>query len=253
MINIAVLSTDIRYQQRSICLAQKLQLSLVSVPDAQYTHYLEYQQERLQLCPAPPKTRTSLVVDFSQGSLNFRLRHTLLARELLIRATGLTSTLSQQRTVLDATAGLGRDTFLLALAGAQVTAIECVPVVAALFEDGLHRAQADTTLGLIAQRITFHQADTIAWLRQTLQLFDIIYLDPLFPPRHKTALVKKEMQYLQLIGKETMNTETLFAVARACARERIVVKRPLRAEYFNGEKPTYTLLGQSIRFDIYKQ
>lgn len=251
MVCVAVLDGNAEYHERALCLAQRLQLPLLHAPHADYSYYLEYQQGRLQLRAATQTSLGPLVVDFAQGSLGFRARHSVLSRELLIRAAGLINS-HEGRTVLDATAGLGCDSFMLALAGAQVTAIEHAPVVAALLQDGLDRARSDETTVLVAQRVTFHEADAVKWITQSRALFDVVYLDPLFPERKKSALVKKDMQYLQAIATPTLDADVLFAAAYACAKERIVVKRPGRVGHLSDKKPTYSLSGPSIRFDVYR-
>src|SRR5207244_630604 len=127
-------------------------------------------------------------------------------------------------TLIDATAGWGRDSFILASLGFQVTMLERSPIVYALLKDGLRRAREDVMILNVIDRLTLINTDAINWM--TSHQATIVYLDPMFPPRQKAASVKKEMVILQdLLGKDE-DAERLFEAALACANERIVVKRP---------------------------
>ena len=99
------------------------------------------------------------------------------------------------RTVLDATAGLGRDAFVLANFGCSLTLIERHLVIAALLEDGLQRALADSEVAAITLRMHLIYGNAIelmhAWSGEQPQ---VIYLNPMFPHRDKSALVKKEIR-----------------------------------------------------------
>ena len=60
--------------------------------------------------------------------------------------------------MLDATAGLGRDAFVLASLGCQVTLIERVPAVAALLENGIERALLNVETATIAKTCNYNTA-----------------------------------------------------------------------------------------------
>lgn len=151
--------------------------------------------------------------------------------------------------VIDATAGLGRDSFLLAVLGCSVTMIERHPVVSALLEDGLMRYQQSGDPD-VAGRLRFHHQDFTA--ESGLDPVKVVYLDPMFPQREKSALVKKEMQIFKtMVGADT-DSAALLPVAKTLAKERVVVKRPAKAEFLDGASPTYSLSGRSSRFDVYQ-
>jgi 16S rRNA (guanine1516-N2)-methyltransferase len=79
----------------------------------------------------------------------------------------------------------------------------------------------------------------------------VIYLDPMFPPRQKSALVKKEMRVLHdLVGADT-DAEQLFDAARATSIRRIVVKRPRIAPALSRVPASHNFCGKSNRFDVY--
>jgi 16S rRNA (guanine1516-N2)-methyltransferase len=169
----------------------------------------------------------------------------------LARAIGLRRGVA---TVQDATAGLGRDAFVLACCGCRVLALECSPILAALLADGLQRASAHPeTAALLGGRLAIECADARAWLRAApaAELPDAVYLDPMLPPQRGRARVKKEMQLLQeLIGlPDPSEVEELLALARARARRRVVVKRPLGAPPLAA--PDAVVAARRVRWDLY--
>ncbi len=160
--------------------------------------------------------------------------------------------------VFDATAGLGGDAFVLASLGCRVTMAERSPVAHALLSDGLQRARqvatlgADTALLKILDNMTLLSIDSHRMLDSAgVFVADVVYLDPMFPERGKSAAVKKEMQaFHQLIGDDS-DAATLLNLALKAAEYRVVVKRPRLAEPLGGRAPGHQLMGKSTRFDIY--
>jgi 16S rRNA (guanine1516-N2)-methyltransferase len=154
--------------------------------------------------------------------------------------------------VLDATAGLGRDAFVLAELGCPVMLIERQPLIAALLEDGMQRALVDAEVGPIMARMHLIHGNAIdlmrTWAEEPPQ---VIYLDPMFPHRDKSALVKKEMRLFRPLAGDDDDAPALLESALALASHRVVVKRPRKAPAIAGEKPGYVLEGNSSRFDIY--
>jgi len=155
--------------------------------------------------------------------------------------------------VVDATAGLGRDSFVLADLGCAISLVERSPLVFALLRDGLNRAAGcdDPWLRQVASRMTLHLSESVTWLAGLSSPPDVIYLDPMFPARKKSARVKKEMWLFQHLLAESQDEAALLAQALSSASWRVVVKRPARAEPLNGEKPHHTIEGKTVRFDVY--
>ncbi|MCY1528220.1 Ribosomal RNA small subunit methyltransferase J [compost metagenome] len=154
--------------------------------------------------------------------------------------------------VLDATAGLGRDAFVLATLGCEMILIERQPLIAALLEDGLARAGRDLEVGGIAARMRLLQGDAIELMRNWQgEAPQVIYLDPMFPHRDKSALVKKEMRLFRPLVGDDQDAPALLQAALALASHRVVVKRPRKAPIIAGTKPSYALEGKSSRYDIY--
>lgn len=154
--------------------------------------------------------------------------------------------------VLDATAGLGRDAFVLASLGCEVDLIERQPLIGALLEEGLQRAAGDAQVGAIVARMRLKLGNAIAlmadWQGDAPQ---VIYLDPMFPHRDKSALVKKEMRLFRPFVGDDPDAPALLAAALALASHRVVVKRPRKAPIIEGARPGYALEGKSSRYDIY--
>ena len=167
-------------------------------------------------------------------------------RNLAARAVGLKPGRPAPR-VIDATAGLGRDSWLLAALGCEVAAIERSPIVAALLRDGLDRARPEEPE--ICGRIELIEAEAADYLAD--HRADVVLLDPMFPERRKSALVKKEMRYFSaLLGMENDGAALFEPACRASAR--VVVKRPLHAAALVTEPgPTHVLKGKSVRYDVY--
>ncbi len=189
-------------------------------------------------------------VDFVGGAMGHRRRMGVGRRQPLARAVGIKRDHRPQ--VWDLTAGLGRDAFVLALLGCQVEMVERSAIVSTLLADGLRRAAAVAELAPTVQCLTLHQGDALEILRDTNKPApEVIYLDPMYPERDKTALVKKEMRVLRAVVGDDDNAPALLAAALARASRRVVVKRPRRAPPITGPRPSHALPGKTTRFDIY--
>jgi 16S rRNA (guanine1516-N2)-methyltransferase len=129
--------------------------------------------------------------------------------------------------------------------------VECNPVVAALLADGLERASRVTETAGMAARVELVAADVLTYLPTLTEQPDVIYLDPMFPQRSKTAKVKQELRLLQLLDHKTNDAEHLLQAALALRPRKVVVKRPLKGDVLPGKAPSYTLRGKAVRFDVY--
>ena len=155
--------------------------------------------------------------------------------------------------VLDAAAGLGRDAFMLASLGCNVTMLEKSPIITALLQDGLERASHDPALVKIISRIKLIQIDNIKYMKHLKSHPDVVYLDPMFPVRKKSALVKKEMRILKMLleNEPPIDEKLLLETARKCAKKRVVVKRPRLAKSLDNQEPNFSITGKTCRFDVY--
>ncbi|MBF0563547.1 MAG: class I SAM-dependent methyltransferase [Alphaproteobacteria bacterium] len=190
-----------------------------------------------------------LRLDFVGGPLGHRLRFGGGRDQALRRAVGFSN--GNRPNIVDATAGLGRDAFLLASFGAHLTLVERSPEVYVLLQDALERASASgPALAEICRRMTLLYGDAKDLLPNLA--VDVVLVDPMHPPRKNSALVKKEMRILrQLVGGDTDAVELMF-VALACARQRVVLKWPLHAEFLPGlRKPSHQIMGRTTRYDVF--
>lgn len=211
---------------------------------------------RFQEADARQATRVDVSRFLARAARRGRVE--LGGRDLLLKAMGLRP--APDVRVLDATLGLGRDTLLLATAGFDVTALERSPVVRLLVARGLAAAaEADEARGqVIATRLHIMGADGVAWMQAAARdasddagAFDVVYLDPMHPPRTKSARVRKELRALQRLAGGDADADDLLAPALALARRRVVVKRPTHGEPLARQEPTRRLTGQRVRFDVY--
>jgi len=226
--------------------AERLHLPLGG--DAEFA--LQLGEHGLQFAELGAQAPGPIRVDFLEGAVAHRRQFGGGSGQMIAKAAGLQP--GVRPSVLDATAGLGRDAFVLAQLGCPVTLIERQPLIAALLEDGLQRAHADAEVGAIVARMRLLRGDAIeamrAWAGEAPQ---VIYLDPMFPHRDKSAQVKKEMRLFRPLAGADDDAPALLAAALALATHRVVVKRPRKAPAIAGAAPGYALEGNSSRFDIY--
>jgi 16S rRNA (guanine1516-N2)-methyltransferase len=205
--------------------------------------------EGLALQKAGKKAPGPVRVDFLGGAVAHRRQFGGGAGQQIAKAIGIKSGIRPQ--VADLTAGLGRDSFVLATLGCQVQMVERTPVVGLLLEDGLARAQYDPEVGPIIAAMTLHQGDALDWLSQSGEAPEVIYLDPMFPHSAKSAQVKKEMLLFRDLVGEDADASGLLDAALDVVQYRVVVKRPRKAPTLTARKPSFSLEGKSGRFDVY--
>lgn len=221
-----------------------------TLPEGGY--YLQWQADRLELRNADESAAHPVIVDFVSGKLAHRRRYGGGRRQPLARAIGIKP--GRMPDVWDATAGLGRDSFVLASLGLNITLCERSPALAALLEDGLRRAKLDSEIGhWIAERMQLCFGDSADLLRELPadQCPDTIYLDPMYPHGKGSALVKKDMRALQQMLGPDIDSTAVFEQALATAQQRVVVKRPARANWLATRKPDAVINSKKTRYDIY--
>lgn len=177
-----------------------------------------------------------------------RLRQGRLQQELLVKAARIKG--AEAPTAVDCTAGLGEDSLLLAAAGFVVTLFERDQTIAALLADALERAAADPRLAEAVGRMTLVADDSIAGLATLPEPPDVVYLDPMFPARTKSAAVKKKFQLLHHLEQPCEEEEALVAAALAAQPRKVVIKRPTRGALLAGMKPSYSVAGKAVRYDV---
>ncbi len=219
----------------------------LSRPSDEIQYVLDFGATGISLCSWYRKAPGPVYVDFVSGALKHRRLHGGGRGEMVAKAVGLKGEIRTLR-ILDATAGLGRDAYILASLGCQVRLYERHPVVHQLLLDGLTRALASDVPDIVAavERMPL-QLGEADWSTEV----DVIYLDPMFPERQKSSLVKKEMRVFKDIVGDDPDSDNLIHKALAAPVKRVVVKRPKQAPFLGGVNPSLQIQGKSGRFDIY--
>lgn len=177
-----------------------------------------------------------------------RIRQGRLQQELLVKAARVRG--AEAPTAVDCTAGLGEDSLLLAAAGFEVTLFERDETIAALLADALERAANEPQLAGIVARMHLVPGDSIAGLSALGFEPDVVYLDPMFPARTKSAAVKKKFQLLHHLERPCEEEEALVAAALAACPRKVVIKRPAKGAQLAGMKPSYSVAGKAVRYDV---
>lgn len=247
--------SDGRIRQAAVRLAREINLPYLddcATATALEPEFLLVQtSERLELRELRRGSSRPIYVDFVNGPLGFRRLSGRSRRQPIALAVGLRS---GAFSVVDATAGLARDSFLLACLGCTVTAIERSPVLAALVRDGIKRAahhspQLDAVLASF--NLVLGDARKVLPRMTGSDAADTVFLDPMFPPGKKAALVKKEMRICRRLVGDDPDAGELFEIACRVAKKRVVVKRQLHAPPL-GPEPTTTHRGTRVRYDVYR-
>lgn len=177
-----------------------------------------------------------------------RLKQNNLSKELLVRAAKIKSAKGALRAI-DATAGLGEDALLLAAAGFHVTLYEKNPIIYQLLDDAMKRAAEVPQLAVIVSRMELLEGDSVCTMKELAASPDVILLDPMFPERQKSALVRKKLQIIQKLELPCGDEAELLAAAMEAQPRKVVIKRPPKGPYLAGVKPDYSLTGKAVRFD----
>jgi len=240
---------DPRLQAQADALALRLSLPRVQQPDAA-AYVLCCDPAGLQLRQTGKGAPGPLSASFLDGERTWRLHHGGGKGQLIARAIGRHR--GARPAVLDATAGLGRDAFVMAGLGCRVTLLERSPVVGALLEDALQQLRQcdDEELAAIGDRMAFCRADALDYLA-ACEPVDLIYLDPMFPEAGRGGGVRKAMALFRELLEEPADERDLLDAALARARYRVVVKRMKKTPAVPGRAPSYQLSGKSTRYDVY--
>lgn len=234
---------------RAFALANELELPLVSswsdtsaaVALVVDTDRAWLQQIEISKPPGP------IFLDFASPAMEYRRKggH----NELLGRAVGVRG--GKYPKVMDGTAGLGRDGFVLADLGCAVTLVERSRVLAWLLNEAVSAAMisASEHVRAAAARMRVRHQDSLAL---SVADQDVIYLDPMFPDRRSSAAVKKDLALLQALhGDSPAGATNLLEWALSQPVERIVVKRPAKSPALDSRSPSHSISGKAVRFDCY--
>lgn len=215
---------------------------------SQLAFLLQVNYQTLELCKLDEPKLGAIKVDFVEGAVAHRRKFGGGRGQDIAKAVGLKHGFTPH--VLDATAGLGRDAFVLASLGCKLTLMERMPVVAALLNDGIERAKLNNEVSDIANNMQLIHGSSIEQM-DLANGPDVVYLDPMFPHREKSAAVKKEMRIFQSLVGEDLDADSLLEPALALAKYRVVVKRPSYAPPLADKKPSMSINMKKNRFDVY--
>ena len=246
MNRIYVMCDNDEYADAGETLAQRLGVPCITDRNGSGSNdmVLRYDRDGLSLMKDGMIVRADLCSD------KRRLEKNRLNAEMIVKAAGIKN-LANDPLIMDATAGLGEDSFLLAAAGFRVVMYERDAVIYELLCDGLSRASKDEQLENITERITAIHGDSIEAMRRQDVKPDMIFLDPMFPARNKSGLIKKKFQILQQLESPCEEGEQMLRAAFGTGAKKVIVKRPLKGECLSSEKPDYNIKGRTIRYDCY--
>ena len=248
--SICIVCTDPTRRERADEIARRTGLPLRDETSDECDLQLRFDDNHLTLFDTA--LNTSIHVDFAEGTLAHRQQFGGGRGQAIAKAVGLKR--GNTPSVLDITAGLARDAYILASLGCKITLVEQSTVLYILVEDGIQRGLANSTSADILKNFCdLVNADSVAYMQQIDREHrpDVIYIDPMYPERKKSALVKKDMQILQrLLGKDK-NAERLLRTALKCAGKRVVVKRPIHADPPGNLIPDTSISSRKTRYDVY--
>ncbi len=237
-------------KQAAEAFAEKHQLRCQPLHKARSELALNFTEMQLELIDL--KNKMTLSVDFIGGSLGHRKKYGGGKGQIIARAIGIKQGKPAPR-VLDATAGLAKDSHVFACLGCRLVMLERSAVIAALVQDGIDRASLNVEFrSIIEQGFILHNQDALAYIHAIEAAPDVIYLDPMYPEKKKSASVKKDMQILQKLLGADSDTDSVLEAALCKAVERVVVKRPKGApQLHSAHTPTLSYESKATRYDVY--
>ena len=230
-------------------LAESFQWQLTAHAPKNGELYASFDNDRLFLTR---DGKTNIFVDFAEGANAHRQKFGGGKNQAIAKAAGLNKGVTPR--VLDATAGMGKDAFVLASLGCDVTLVERQEPIFALLVDGFRRAELSNELPWFSERMSLVHDSSHHALSQNIaqkNQIDVVYLDPMFPHREKSAAVKKDMALFQTFVGLDDDADDLLPLAYQLADKRVVVKRPDHAPFLNDETPTTQIKTKKNRFDVY--
>jgi len=249
-VGVCAAAPDEQLRSRARVLAAESNLPVVARDGGDCDLLLVVTSQGLELQETGRGAAGGVKVNFSAAGENARRLATASRRQPIALAVGLKK---HTPTLVDATAGLGRDALLLARLGCPVIAVERSVILGAMLRDALERAATVPPVGRIRPcQMTLIVGDAVDVLARMSdqEAPDVVYLDPMYPPSGKSALPKKEMRILRRLVGDDPDAGGLLEVARRVARDRVVVKRTPRAPPL-APAPTMSYRGKLARYDVY--
>ena len=220
-------------------LTENERFSLVVEPERKLCDLCDYLYYREGILSFHSNELGEMSFDFEELMKYHQRQKYALSKEPLAKALGIRGS-GEKRLIWDTTCGTGKDSLLISFFGAKLTSFERNPAVFLLLKDALRRFPVDFHL-------EFGDARTLTLSERP----EVIYYDPMYPAKKKSALARKEMRIFKEIVGDDPDSKEFLEWALKTATERVVVKRPLEAEPIK-EKPTASYTGKSTRYDMYK-
>lgn len=220
-------------------LTENERFSLVVEPERKLCDLCDYLYYREGILSFHSNELGEMSFDFEELMKYHQRQKYALSKEPLAKALGIRGS-GEKRLIWDTTCGTGKDSLLISFFGAKLTSFERNPAVFLLLKDALRRFPVDFHL-------EFGDARTLTLSERP----EVIYYDPMYPAKKKSALARKEMRIFKAIVGDDPDSKEFLEWALKTATERVVVKRPLEAEPIK-EKPTASYTGKSTRYDMYK-
>ena len=190
-----------------------------------------------------------LKCSFIEGPILHRLKYGKGRGQNLAKAVGMK--FNKNRNIIDATAGLGYDSFILASLGANVTLIERSQKMHTVLQNGIDEGISfGGEIEKIVNRMELLFGDSKDILPKLTP--EVIMIDTMYKDRKKTALVKNNMRLVrEIVGPDSDYIE-LLKIALNCAKNRVVLKQPRYAEPIKEiTKCSHQILGKTIRYDVF--
>jgi len=207
---------------------------------------IQIEDESLALCCHIQKQKTCFTHSLTDPKLHKRASQ---KNQSLLKACN--NKKRDIHSVVDLTAGWGRDSFILAMHGQHITMIEQNSLIFNSLNFLLNIVKHDRPDEKVYQQLNLIHENSVEFLSTRDTGFaDCLYLDPMFPAHKSSARPGKELQILQLLTSN-LNVDELFELALAKAKYRVVVKRPIHAKTLSDKKPDIVYKEKTIRFDVY--
>lgn len=241
-------------QKNTRLLASQLNCEIVSSLELLKSEeaYFQYLDNELSLNLLLDGKLNDLKFDLVDGELGFRASRVSKSNEVIAKAIGCKP--HYRPKVLDATAGMGRDALIMAMLGCQVLMHERNLAVYLLLHNALQRLTQNTDFSSIAEKLKLannNSVTSISHITSQAENIDVIYLDPMFPERKKSALVKKEMRIFKRLVGEDPDANELLEQALKSNVKRVVVKRPKGAPVLAEKNPSHEITAKKFRYDVY--
>ncbi len=237
-----VISPDVADTENAKRLSEKFNVVASQSLENSTDPYLFLDAEGLSLCCE----NQVLKGDFTH--LLPRIKGNSLSTELLVKTAKIKGE-TENLLAVDATAGLGEDSFFLAAYGFNVTLFERNPVIFELLQDAINRAKQTEELCTIVSRMNAVYGDSIELMKELSFQPHVVLLDPMFPARTKSSLVKKKLQMLQKLEMPCADEKELLLTAMGTKPKKLIIKRPPKGPYLANVKPDHSITGKAVRFD----